>query len=203
MLDHFPNNPKADRRFQRTELLLREALIALILEKSYDAITVQNILDRANMGRSTFYAHYRDKEDLLLSGFQALFETFQKEYAQRSVPNREPVETGKDLSLFFFRHAGSHRDLFKAMIGEQGGKIIQEHTQKFLTRFLREHISAQLSGPNKELQADLLAHFIAGSYLSMLTWWLDRDLPYTAEEMDALFQRLVIPGIRALMDERQ
>ncbi|MRS03949.1 TetR/AcrR family transcriptional regulator, partial [bacterium] len=130
-----PEKQKMDRRFQRTEQSLRDALIDLILEKGYDAITIQDILDRANMGRSTFYAHYRDKEELLLSGFQALFEAFQKDYIQTATPDQDPIHTGKELSLFFFRHAGSHRDLFKAMIGDQGGKIIQEHTQKYLTRF--------------------------------------------------------------------
>ncbi len=66
--------PKPDRRIQRTRQLLHEALITLILEKGYDAITVQDILERANLGRSTFYAHYQDKEALLLSGFQELFD---------------------------------------------------------------------------------------------------------------------------------
>src|SRR5215207_10196482 len=58
-----------DRRVRRTQELLRGALMALIMEKGYDRITVQDILDEADVGRSTFYAHYRDKEDLLLSGF--------------------------------------------------------------------------------------------------------------------------------------
>jgi AcrR family transcriptional regulator len=200
--NYHPEKQKVDRRFQRTEHQLREALIALILEKGYDAITVQDILDRANMGRSTFYAHYSDKEHLLLSGFQALFEAFQMEYIQTTPPGRDPVEMGKDLSLFFFRHAGSHRDLFKAMIGEQGGKVIMEHTQKYLTNLLRDHIATQLTGRNKETQADLLSHYISSSYLSLLTWWLNHNLPYSAEEMDSLYQKLVIPGIRDMLAER-
>ncbi len=196
--------PKTDRRIQRTRQLLREALIALILEKGYDAITVQDILNRANMGRSTFYTHYRDKEDLLLSGFQALFEAFQKEYLQAAPPVTDIIQTGKELSLFFFRHAGSHRGLFKAMIGEQGGKIILEHTQKYLTQLIRDRIVQQLSGRQeanrqKSLPVDLLAHYIASSYLALLTWWLDHDLPYTAEQMDAIFQQLVFPGVREVL----
>jgi AcrR family transcriptional regulator len=190
---------KTDRRIQRTEQMLREALIGLILERGYDAITVQDILDRANMGRSTFYAHYRDKEDLLLSGFQALFDAFQKEYLQMAAPAADPAQAGKELSLFFFRHAGSHPGLFKAMIGEQGGKIIQEHAQKYLEQFIGAHIAAQLSERQKNVPVDILAHYIASSYLALLTWWLDHDLPYTPEQIDALYQQLVFPGIREML----
>jgi AcrR family transcriptional regulator len=190
---------KIDRRIQRTQQALRDALIALILEKGYDAITVQDILDRANMGRSTFYAHYRDKEELLLSGFTTLFAEFQNEYHQMASPASDPTQAGKDLSLFFFRHAALHRGLFRAMIGEQGGKIIQEHTQKYLTQFIREHIAGQLGERQKEVPVDILAHFIASSYLSLLTWWLDNDLPYTAEQMDGFYQQLVFPGIREMV----
>jgi AcrR family transcriptional regulator len=193
---------KMDRRVQRTEQQLREALIALVLEKGYDAVTIQDILDRANMGRSTFYAHYRDKEDLLLSGFQALFDGFQKEYLQMAPTASDPAQAGKNLSLLFFRHAASHRGLFKAMIGERGGKIIQEHAQKYLTQFIGEHLTAQLP-QQKKVPVDILAYFIASSYLSLLIWWLDHDLPYKAEQMDAFYQQLVVPGIREMLASGQ
>ena len=204
MANHSAETPRIDRRVQRTEQLLSAALIDLILEKGYDAITIQDILDRANMGRSTFYAHYRDKDDLLLSGFQRLFDAFQREYRQAAGASTDTVQAGKELSLFFFRHAGSQRGLFKAMIGEQGSKIIQDHTMKYLVGFIRSQMTAALAGRalprrQKDLPLDVLAHFIASSYLSLLTWWLDHDLPYTAEEMDALFQKLVTPGIRAVL----
>ncbi len=193
--------PKTDRRIQRTRQLLHEALIALILEKGYDAITVQDILERANLGRSTFYAHYRDKEDLLLSGFQDLFDAFQHEYLQMVSPLADPVQAGRDLSLFFFRHAGSHRGLFRAMIGEQGSKRIIEHTQAYLTRLIRTTLAARLGERQKDVPLDLLAYFIASSYLSLLTWWLDHDLPYTPEQMDALYQQLVFPGLREIFSK--
>lgn len=199
MVEPTSDKPKTDRRVQRTQQYLREALVALMLEKGYDAITVQDILDRANMGRSTFYAHFRDKEDLLLSGFQALFDGFQQEYHQKSSASTDPAQAGKELSLFFFRHAGSHRGLFKAMIGQQGGKIILDHSQKYLTQFIRDHLITQLADRKETLPVDLLAHYIATSYLSLLSWWLDHDLPYTAEQMDDLFQQLVLPGIREML----
>ncbi len=191
---------KQDRRIQRTEHALRQALMDLILEKGYDAVTVQDILDRANMGRSTFYAHFRDKEDLLLSGFHNLFVDFQDEYRQAAGhQDGDPSRMGRELSLFFFRHAGGHKPLFKAMIGEQGGRVAMEHTQKLLTRLIRDHLVEQLSGRQKEIPVDLLAHYIAGSYLAVLTWWLDHDAPYPPEQMDAFYQQLVFPGIQQLL----
>ena len=190
---------KTDRRIQRTQQMLREALIALISEKGYDAITVQDIIDRANMGRSTFYAHFRDKEDLFLSGFQVLFEAFQKEYHQTTSPTLDPAQAGKDLSLFFFRHAASHHGLFKAMIGQKGGNIMIDHTHKYLAGIIREHIVAYLADRPNHVPVDVLAHYIASSYLAIVSWWLDHDLPYTAEQMDALYQQLAFPGIRAML----
>lgn len=192
--------PKIDRRVQRTEQQMRDALIALMLEKGYDAVTIQDILDRANMGRSTFYAHYRDKEELLLSGFQVLFDGFQKEFQQVASPNADPAQIGRQLSLFFFRHAASHRGLFKAMIGEKGGKIIQDHALKYLTQFIRDHLAAQMR-QQKDFPVDIVAYFIASSYLSLLIWWLDHDLPYTAEQMDRFYQELVFPGIQKILEK--
>src|SRR5690349_21251623 len=61
---------RADRRVQRTRRLLHEALLSLIHEKRYEVITVQEILDRADIGRSTFYMHFKDKDELLFSGLE-------------------------------------------------------------------------------------------------------------------------------------
>lgn len=194
-----PTAQKPDRRIQRTQHLLRETLVALILEKGYDAITVQDILDRANIGRSTFYAHYRDKDELLMSGFQALFALFQGDYLQAATPGADPAQASRDISLFFFRHAASHHGLYRAMIGEKGGRVILERMKLFLTQLVREHLTAQLAGRGKDVPVDAIAHYLAGSYLALLTWWLDHDLPCSAEEMDALFQRLVFPGIREIL----
>jgi AcrR family transcriptional regulator len=191
---------KMDRRVQRTEHLLREALIALILEKSYDAITVHDILDRANMGRSTFYAHFQDKEDLLLSGFHEAFNDFQNEYMQMTSSDKDAAQAGMNLSSFFFRHAGEHRQIFKAMIGEKGGKIILDRTLNYLTPFIRDHFLVQLSDRQKNIPVDILSHYVASCFLALLTFWLDNDLPYPADEMDALYQKLVFPGIREMLD---
>src|SRR5436189_198695 len=63
---------KLDRRVQRTRQLLQDALLAMVIEKGYDATTVQDIIDRANVGRATFYAHFPDKQTLLTSRLEDL-----------------------------------------------------------------------------------------------------------------------------------
>lgn len=194
---------KLDRRIQRTQHQLRQALISLILEKGYEAITVQDILDRANMGRSTFYAHFRDKEDLLLSGFQVQMEVFRTEYLHNASLSEDPSKIGRELSLFFFRHAAEHRGIFKAMMGEKGVKVIMDQSQKLLAGLFREHFQEYVEEQQIEVPVDLLAHFIASSFLSLLTWWLDHDLPYTPEQMDAIYQRLVFPGVHTMFSRAE
>ncbi len=190
---------KLDRRIRRTEALLQDALIALILEKGYDAITVQDILERANLGRSTFYAHYRDKEDLLVSGFSRVFDEFRKDYAQSSAAAADPQQAARELSLYFFRHTGSHRHLFRALIGRQGGEIILQYARTFLSDIARSYLDlGRLPSANRPL-VEPLVQYLVSSYLALLTWWLDHDSPFSPEQMNDLYFNLVRPGVKNLL----
>lgn len=186
---------KADRRIQRTRGLLQDALVALILEKGYEAITIQDILERANVGRSTFYEHFYDKDDLLLSGFEHLRADFEQYLANQSIDDDSPWQ----LSLSMFRHAQSHRQLYKAMAGKQGGNLAVAHIQKFLTHYLYEHLKKLLTMRKRDMPPEILTQFIVSSYTALLTWWLDSDSPYSAEQMSAYFRQLVEPGVAAVV----
>src|SRR5574337_330145 len=105
-----------DRRIRRTRKLLQDALLSLILEKSYDEVTVQDVIDRANVGRSTFYAHFQGKEDLFLSEFEELRMQFEDHLASQPIISSDPW----DMSLMMFRHAQDQRQLYKALAGKQG-----------------------------------------------------------------------------------
>lgn len=107
-----------DRRIQRTRHLLLDALIQLIPDKGYEAITIQDIIDRANVGRSTFYSHFRDKEDLLLSGFENLRGIFEELQNQSS-----PETAGWNFSLALFQHVEEQQPAFKAVLGKQAGAV--------------------------------------------------------------------------------
>ncbi len=186
-----------DRRIQRTRQGLQDALLALILEKGFDAVTVQDVIDRANVGRSTFYAHFQDKEDLLLSGFEHLRTEFEGFFLGQELTDESPWA----FSLSMFQHAENHRDLYKALAGKQGGNIALAHIQKYLYAYLLEHLKEQLPKRKKNISPEVLTHFISSSFISLLTWWLNNDSSYSAAQMNDYFRQLVQPGVDAIMQD--
>jgi AcrR family transcriptional regulator len=110
---------KMDRRINRTRKLMHEALMALIVEKGYEAVTVQDILDRADVGRSTFYAHFRDKDALCLSGFDHLRTLFEQQQQSLLAAKHDGKDPEFNMILELFRHVGQHHTLYKAIAGQQ------------------------------------------------------------------------------------
>jgi AcrR family transcriptional regulator len=177
-----------DRRVERTRQLLQNALSDLIMEKEYEKVTVQDVIDRANVGRSTFYAHFEDKEQLLLSGFEPIRAEFEDFIEGRSVTEETPWA----LSLAMFQQAQKQR----------GAYLTLTHVRKYLYGYLLEHLKQQLPKRNKNIPPELLAHYVASSFISLLTWWTDNGYPCSAEQMNQYFRQLVEPGAGAIMHGR-
>ncbi len=191
-----------DRRVARTRNLLQDALTALIVEKGYDPITVQDILDKANVGRSTFYAHFKDKQDLLMGSLDRL-KGFLGE-AQRSARAVEGSADRLAFSLPMLHHVKSHAKLYKAFMGRASGTMVMFHIQRILVDLARPEIQDRLSRrpqakrrgqAPKEVPLEAIVQATVGSYLALLTWWMDHGTPCSAEELDGLFQKLVLPGL--------
>jgi AcrR family transcriptional regulator len=155
---------------------------------------VQDVIDRANVGCSTFYTHFQDKEDLLLSGFEHLRTEFEEYFMSESATSNSPWA----LSLSIFQHAQSQRQLYKALAGKQGGNIALSHIQKYLSAFLYDHMKKQLAKQKNIPPAEIVARYISNSFISLLTWWLDTDSTYSAEEMNNFYLQLVQPGIESI-----
>ena len=186
-----------DRRIQRTQQLLQDALIGLILEKGFDAVTVQDVIDRANVGRSTFYAHFQDKEDLFLSGFEHLRAQFEEHLLGQSPTEASPWA----LSLVMFRHAQDYRRVYKALVGEKGGHTMLANVQKFLMTHVDEYLKTQLPTRKKsKIPSEILTVYVVNSLTALLTWWLDNDSPYSAEQMNDFYRQLVEPGVDAILN---
>ena len=187
-----------DRRIQRTRQLLQDSLVALILEKGYEAITVQDIIDRANVGRSTFYAHFQDKEDLFLSGFENLQNQFEQHLLGQSPSEISPWT----LSLVMFQHAQEYQRVYKALVGERGGHTMLSHLQRYMSAHIGEHLKSHLPVRRKEqIPLEILTLYIYSTLTSLLTWWLDHDMPYPAEQIDDMFRQLTQPTVESILQQ--
>jgi AcrR family transcriptional regulator len=192
-----------DRRVQRTRRLFLDALVSLIEERGYEAITVQDILDRADLGRSTFYAHFRGKDDLLVSGFAGLRRAFERHRQEAAA--EKGGRSLWDLGLFWFLHIESDRRVCKALIGTPGSERAREQVRRFLSRFLsllvREQMRPDARNEKAPAVLELVVHYAAGSLLALTTWWLDHRMPFTGDEMSGLFERLTRPGIESVLKQ--
>ena len=187
---------KQDRRSLRTQRLVSAAMMELLSEKQYDAITVQDILDRANIGRSTFYAHYYDKEDVLASITEQMLALFTQGMQQ--------AKAGPELlpGLELFRHAKQMRQQLHILLKGQSGEVLLKTTQALLSKNIEHNLVmtlAQKRTPSVPLA--VVSQYLAGAFLNLLKWWLEAELPYSPEQMDEMFQQLALPGVRAIVGE--
>jgi AcrR family transcriptional regulator len=188
-------NTKTDRRSQRTRRLLAHALTALLPEKRFDRITVQDIIDRADVGRSTFYAHYRDKEDLLVSEFARVLDVLMQHLGHGSAEEQQLLP-----SLALFRHIQEEHQLYQALVRGRGVELLFKAGQQHLSKVIAHRIAALPLDPSRlTVPPSILAEYLAGSLLTLLRWWLDHDMPYTPERMHAIFQELVTPGVQQVL----
>lgn len=182
-----------DRRAARTRRSLHRALMSLILRKNYADITVQNIIDEADIGRSTFYAHYTGKEDLLRTGFEVLRAELAgvQRTAQAKDEGSRPEPFG--FSLAMFEHAAGYADIYRALVGGRGGLVAINE----IRRVLSDLVKAELSGirDDRELAQELRIRFVVDTFLTVLTWWLERKPSLKPHEVDAMFRGLAFDGI--------
>ena len=187
-----------DRRIQRTRQSLHNALISLVLERGYESVTIKDVVDRANVGRSTFYAHYTSKEDLLTAEIEDLRATLVAE--QRTVLAGHSSVSARSLgfSRALFEHAQNYRDVYRALVGERGASIIIARMRALFTQLVREELSELLTRSGQgDIPRSALIQFIVGSLMSILTWWLETGSDLEPARVDAIFRRLTIPAIEA------
>lgn len=126
-----------DKRVQKTKGLLHEALATLIREKAYDSISIKEILDRANVGRSTFYMHFRDKDELLVSGVHHMLRAVQSNVPPSSAQRHEKIIW---FSLPILEHIHQHRRTGQAKMGAKGRAVIHEHLRKVLAELIADDV---------------------------------------------------------------
>ncbi|GHP01179.1 TetR family transcriptional regulator [Reticulibacter mediterranei] len=187
---------KQDRRSLRTRHLVSVALQELLEEKQYDAITVGDLLERAGIGRTTFYTHYYDKEDVHTS--------LMRQHLEEAVTSLlSPHEQPPSLStLAFFLHVQQRQQIFEALTRSQRQEQWWEEAHTLLSRSIEQMLTAQYTGKRSpELPVEVVAHYLTGALLGLLRWWLKAEMPYSPQQMDALFRQLARDGLQMFSSE--
>lgn len=177
---------RQDRRVRRTNERLQRALMSLIGEKSYDKITVSDLIDRADVGRSTFYAHYETKDDLLLAGLEYLTSDIEQYVTD------DPGAGDAVLPSFgIFQHVSDNHQRFRRLLGSRGIDLVQRAALDMLTEMALSRIEERAAdGERSEIPATTRAAFAAGSLMAFVAWWLDNDMPHSPEEMADMYRRM-------------
>lgn len=179
-----------DRRSLRTRQALIDALLALIETKHYDTITVQEIVDRANVGRSTFYAHFESKDELLSSGFGYVLERL-----VQHMKINEDNQLEFDVSMIFL-HARQHYEIYRTLIWGSGFEIITRGGHSMLAQQIEDRLASLVNDKtSSNIPLPLIAYSMAGGLLLLLNWWLENKMNPSPERMNEIFQELVMPGI--------
>jgi AcrR family transcriptional regulator len=187
---------RPDRRVGKTRRALKEALTDLILEKGYESVTVQDVIDRADVGRSTFYAHFIDKDDLLMAILADL------EMPAPDATSWAPDDPAFAWTLELFRHFGSGKRLFKAVAGSQSGALARRETTQRLEQLVRAELSRlQAARKLDAFRVETVVRFLVGTFIGFMDWWMREEnerLP--TEQVDHAFRSLVLPGVANVLE---
>ncbi|HJW11056.1 MAG TPA: TetR/AcrR family transcriptional regulator [Albitalea sp.] len=178
-----------DRRSLRTRGALREALIELITERGWDDIAVQDVCERANVGRSTFYSHYPNKDALLLGGLEDLRVALQHQARAREAP-----AGGLRFALGLIEHAQQQRKVFRGLIGRRSGYVVQQRFREMVIRLVADELPPSPNG----LPRQALARWIAGAFVELLGWWVEQRTPVPPAELAAWVNELARPALSPL-----
>ena len=199
--ENITNTRRIDPRIERTREALRDALMALIEEKGFDAISVQDIAERAGLNRATFYLHYRDKQDLLIRTSEAVFDSL--------VAEAGPIDRGNlafqkppQQVVILFQHLAKHRDFYRVMLGRSGVPAFVARMREYLvtvTQLRMASLHTIYPAAVQILDDMFISEYVAGALLSIIIWWLDNDLPHSPEYMADRFGWLSVAGTYRMM----
>jgi AcrR family transcriptional regulator len=190
---------RQDRRIERTRQLLVQALFPLIQEKGFDALTVQDIIDRANVGRSTFYVHFVDKEDLLVQAMDPFSAELKERQRKALREGGASEQRAFSFSHELFSHADGHRDLFRTVVGNRSALILQRHFQRMQVELVREEVKAMAPTGVSNALLEAVVQSVASALYGLLAWWIDGKRRMTVEEVNDLFRRMALPAVKAAL----
>ena len=189
-----------DRRQRRTRKMLGQALQELIIEKSYDTITIQDITDRADLNRATFYLHYTSKEELLGNFLEGQFD----QLVQR-IEDETGGDVHRDLKIsvtIVFEHAAEYIDLYKVLLGPKGQGAAVHRILNYIAKYDEIWLRREFDDATLPIPYPILSRHISGSLYACVTWWIENDMPHSIKYMADKLEKMCLTAVyQMLADE--
>jgi AcrR family transcriptional regulator len=191
---------KLDPRVVRTRQMLRDALVSLIAEKGFDALTVQDIADRATLNRATFYLHYQDKHELLINSLRDAIDELMADIGPAEA-NGQPVFDGSVRPIVgVFNHVAQHARFYRVMMGAAGAPSFIAGVRDYIVEITLQWLKVlQPVSKKSVVPLDIVANSLSWSLLGVLIWWLEHDMAQPPEYMAEQFRVLITSDLRQVL----
>ena len=187
-----PSRPglRVQRRVVRTKAAIEDAFVQLVVERGYERVAVEDIADRADLARATFYSHYPNKEAVLFAVSNRLVEDLMQRIAYQGGPwnvvRRDAIQTA-------YKHAAENPDLYRACISD--ARTRQAYLS-ILTRYAEQNFRDRLKALNRQprIPVPLMARGFVGAHLAILEAWLAGELQGDIEQLASMALDLLVAG---------
>ncbi|SCJ64718.1 DNA-binding transcriptional repressor FabR [uncultured Flavonifractor sp.] len=186
-----------DRRQQKTRTAIFSAFTSLLAEKSYSKITVQEIIDAANVGRTTFYAHFETKDDLLKELCEELFGHIIGSAMDCTHTHGLYSDGSAPESVFchLLQHLQKNDKNIIALLSCESSEMFLRFFKDSLNELVRSQFINQNRKANTDIPEDFLINHISGSFVEMVLWWIKGHRKQTPEDLDRYFRAVIEPII--------
>ena len=186
-----------DRRQQKTRVAIFDALSSLLVEKGYNNISVQDIVNEANIGRSTFYAHFETKDDVLREFCSDIF--------KHVFSNGFPTESSHDFSkegndthaviTHLFYHLLDNKKNIAGILTCESGELFLQYFKQFFDDLYTVKLLSGITDGKLNVPYEFMLNHISGSYINMIQWWIKGGMKQSPEEMTKYFEAVIYPVI--------
>lgn len=174
---------QGDLHVRRTHKLLWEALMAELAERPFEEITVKDICERAMVHRTTFYKHYEDKYALLEQGMRQMYDALVAG-AQHAPPSVFSLDDPPPYFVRLFDHVAEHQQFYRLMLCGEGNGRFQKLVKDYVADVADDKLGAVVATQQRaNVAAAMRVQFLAGGVLSLLAWWLEKDMPLSSYQM--------------------
>jgi AcrR family transcriptional regulator len=192
---------KLDPRVVRTRQQLRDALVSLIEERGFDTLTVQDITDRAELNRATFYLHYHDKHDLLENSLRDAIDELMTDLGTTTDEQGQLLSDEAPRPIrAVFEHVAQHAHFYRVMLSAEGVPAFSAGVRGYMAEVTLHWLSALQPHPRQSrVPLEIVANSLSWSLLGVLIWWLEHTMPHPPDYMAEQFRLLITLDLRQVL----